>query len=124
MAKFEPKKSWAGKFKNAFRGVSAGIKDQNSFAVHIPVAIAVIVVAALCQISLQRIAILLLCIAIVISAELFNSSIESLAKSITDQEDAYVGRALDIASGAVLVVVAFAVIVGLMILVQPVLDLF
>ena len=124
MAKFKPKKSWAGKFKNAFRGVVVGIKDQNSFAVHIPVAILVIVVAAVCQVSLERMCILLLCIATVMGAELFNSSIESLAKSITDEEDAHIGRALDIASGAVLVVAAFAVIVGLIILVQPVLNLF
>ena len=124
MAKFEPKKSWAGKFKNAFRGVVVGIKGQNSFAVHIPVAILVIVVAAVCQVSLERMCILLLCIATVMGAELFNSSIESLAKSITDEEDAHIGRALDIASGAVLIVAAFAVIVGLIISVQQVLESF
>ncbi|MCP4774306.1 MAG: diacylglycerol kinase family protein [Planctomycetaceae bacterium] len=69
------------------------------------------------------IALLLLCIGTVLTAELFNSSLESLAKAITDQTNQHVANALDIASGAVLLMSLMASIVGALILGIPILQM-
>jgi diacylglycerol kinase len=60
--------------------------------------------------------ILIVCITIVLTAEMFNSSIEALAKAVTKEYDPHIGDALDIASGAVFTAVLGAATVGLLIL--------
>jgi diacylglycerol kinase len=54
-------------------------------------------------------------VAIVLTAELFNTAVEWLAKAVTRTEDPHIEAALDIASGAVLLAAAGAAIVGLLI---------
>lgn len=124
MAPFKPQKSWLRKFKNAARGIAVGIRGQNSFAVHLPVAILVLAIGVICQVGISKLCCLLLCIALVITAELINSSIESLAAAVTDQEDSRIRDSLDIASGAVLAATLFAVIVGLVILLPAIMKTF
>ena len=103
---------WARKFRNAFRGVKEGIYDQSSFRVHFSVAVAVIAAAAALGASLVEWCLLLLCIAGVLTAELFNSALESMAKAITGKSDPHVRNALDIGSAAVLVASVGASLVG------------
>ena len=50
------------------------------------------------------------------TAELFNSALEQLAKAITKEEDPHVRNGLDIASGAVLVAAIGAAVIGLLVL--------
>lgn len=115
---------WIRKFRNAFRGVVAGMEGQSSFVVHIPVAIAVLILAFVLHCSIKEWQTLLLCIGAVLSAELFNSAIESLAKGLCKEHNPEVGRALDIASGAVLVISFVAVIVGLLIFIPRLIVVF
>ena len=110
------KKNWFTKFANAFRGLSVGVKGQNSFYVHIPCAIAVIVCSMLLHVSTVEVCILLICVAVVLAAEFFNSSIEFLAKAITTETNDHIRDALDIASAAVLTISIFSLAVGLIIL--------
>ncbi len=117
------KTGWVRKFRNAFRGIALGMRGESSFHVHLPMAVAVIGVALLLQIETARFCILLLCIAVVISAELFNSSLERLARAITTDHDNHVGAALDIASGAVLLASIGSSTVGVILLLTPLLDL-
>lgn len=124
MAQFKPQKSWLAKFRNAFRGIAVGVRGQNSFVVHLPVAILVLITAAICQVGAMQFCGLLICIALVCTTELINSSLESLASAVTDQEDSRIRDALDIASGAVLVATLFAVIVGLVILLPAIVKTF
>jgi diacylglycerol kinase len=62
--------------------------------------------------------ILLLCITVVLTAEMFNSALESMARAITGESNPYVGRALDIGSAAVLTAAAGAVAIGLLVFVH------
>jgi len=114
MPESQHRSNWLTKFANAIRGVVVGVRGQNSFLVHLPAAIAVAVLAWIFQLDAARCGLLMLCIAAVLAAELFNSSIEAMAKSITRENDPSIRDALDIASGAVLVVAAFAAAVGLL----------
>ena len=117
MAKYQPiRRNWAAKFKFAFYGLLAGIRGQSSFVVHLLITLFVILVAAWLQVELLEWGMLVLCIAIVLAAECFNSALEQMAKAITDQHDEQVGKSLDIASGAVLIAAIGAAIVGIMIL--------
>ncbi len=106
---------WLKKFDNASRGIVAGIKGQSSFAVHLPVALLVIIAAAWFQVTTIEWLVLLLTIALVLTAELINSAVESLARAITQEHHPQIGRALDIAAGAVLVASLFAIVIGLVI---------
>lgn len=111
-------RTWFGKFQDAFRGVTSGIRGQSSFIVHIPVAIVVIAMASFFGVSRWEWCALVLCIVGVLTAELFNSAIEFLSRAVDTEYNENVGAALDIASGAVLVMSIGAVAVGLIIFVQ------
>jgi diacylglycerol kinase len=56
--------------------------------------------------------VLVLCITVVLTAEMFNSAIESMAKAITEEIHPYLKNSLDIGSAAVLVASLGASIVG------------
>ncbi|MDA7859002.1 diacylglycerol kinase [bacterium] len=122
-------RSWVQKFRISFRGLWLGLtgtqspNSLNSFGVHVPIAIVVVLTGVWIGLEPIRLSLLLLCIGTVMAAELFNSSLESLAKAITDQTDQNVANALDIASGAVLLVSLTASIVGALILGIPILQM-
>ncbi len=104
---------WVSKFANALRGVWQGIVGQSSFVVHLSLAAATLVIAVVLRCELWQWCVLGLCIGLVLSLELMNSALESLAKGVCQEENEHVGRALDIASGAVLVVSVIAAVIGL-----------
>lgn len=105
-------RSWPEKFRDAFRGTWLGMRRQTSFRVHFSVAAAVIVCGLVFQVTLIEWCILLLCITIVLAAEMFNSALESIGKAITDEHHYHLGNALDIGSAAVLVASLGASLVG------------
>jgi diacylglycerol kinase len=108
--------SWSRKFAVAFRGVFLAVRTQRSFWVHLPVAVAVLVGAFVHGVTLVEWAILLVCITMVLAAEAFNTALEFLSRAVTEDENHDVRRALDIASGAVMITAIGAAIVGSIIL--------
>ncbi|MBP86229.1 MAG: diacylglycerol kinase [Planctomycetaceae bacterium] len=110
--RYEPPRGWVRKFRNAFRGVVAGERSHSSFLVHAIATAAVIGLGAWFDVSASEWCLLTLCIVAVLTAELFNSSIEALAKSVSEEYDANIRDALDIASAAVLLTAIGAVVVG------------
>jgi diacylglycerol kinase len=119
-----PERSWSEKFRDAFRGVKLGVRGQSSFFVHFFFAVAVIVAAIVLGVSDYREwCLLILCIAGVLAAEMFNSAMELLARCISDQPDARLGRALDIGSAAVLIASVGAAVVGLIIFGRHLMEL-
>ena len=107
-----PERSWACKFRDAFRGVKAGVRGQSTFFVHFFATAAVVAAAAVLRVDLYEWCLLVLCIAGVITAEMFNSALESMAKAITGESDPHLGNSLDIGAAAVLVASIGASIVG------------
>jgi len=116
MDRFQSERTWAGKFRDALVGLGQGIYGQKSFYVHLPVAVAVVLFGLWLQVSIVELSILLLCIAMVLVLELVNSSLEAMSRAITEQYSEALGRALNIASAAVLLASLFSVVVGLIIL--------
>ena len=109
-------RGWVGKFKDAFGGIADGVNGQSSFFVHIPFSIAVIVCAAIFKATILEWTSLIICITLVLALELFNSSLELIAKAITNDFDESIRRSLNIASGAVLVGAIGSATVGITIL--------
>ena len=120
---YQPKpyreRSWAEKFRDAFHGVREGLRGQSSFLVHFFFTAAVIAAAVVLKIRdpIQW-CLLLLCITVVLTAEMLNSSLESLARAITDQNDPHIRTALNVGSAAVLLASIGAGIVGAIIFVN------
>lgn len=114
---------WRRKFACAFRGLYLGIRGQGSFLVHFSMAVAVAACAAGMGVSRQEWLVLLLCVTIVLTAELFNSALESLAKAVTAERNEHIGAALDMGSAAVLMASLGASLIGLLIFVRRLFEL-
>ena len=106
------RRSWPAKFRDAFRGIGIGIRGQSSFQVHMLCAVIVVAAAAASRLSALQWSAVLLCIAIVLVSEMFNTALEALAKAIDTQYHPQLRDALDMASGAVLLSAIGAVVVG------------
>lgn len=118
-----PSHGWGDKFAAAFRGVVVGIRGESSFYVHGFFTVVVPVLAGILGLSRWEWCLLLLCITIVLSAEMFNSSIERLAQALHSQPHPKIADALDVASGAVLLAAVGAAIVGLIVLTHRIWEL-
>jgi diacylglycerol kinase len=105
-------RSWFRKFRDAFRGVKVGVRGQSSFRVHLVVAVVVAAAGIVLKVTLAEWCVLAICVAGVLTAEMFNSALESMAKAITGESDPHLGNSLDIASAAVLVASIGSGIVG------------
>jgi len=106
------KRSWWRKFDDAFRGIFQSIRQQSSYRIHFFFALIVPIVSLLLRLHLWEWCFLILLIAVVIATEMLNSAIETLSRVVTDEYDERIRLALDISSGAVLVVSIFAAILG------------
>lgn len=107
-----PERSLAAKFGSALRGVGLAIRRERNYRVHLAAASAVVVAACVVRATPFEWSILGLCVALVLVAETLNTAIEHLAKAVADRPNEYVGRALDVAAGAVLLAAVAAGIVG------------
>jgi diacylglycerol kinase len=107
-----PRRRWEDKFRDAARGLKLGIRGHSSFSVHF--FFAALVVAAACVLDCEwwQWCVLLGCIGLVLTAELFNSAVETLFRGLDDTTKARVYPSLDIAAGAVLLASITAVVVG------------
>ena len=95
-----------------FAACASGMRGQLSFRVHIVMAIAVIIAATVMRMNMWQWCLLLLCIAGVLTAEMFNSALEHFAKAVEKDHNPQIGEALDTASAAVLFASLGAALVG------------
>ena len=108
----KPPRSWYVKFRDAFRGVILGVRGQSSFAAHFVCATLVVLLGAILRMNWMEWSLLVTCIFAVLTAEMFNSSLETLAKAIDTRRNPHLADGLNIASSAVLLSSIGAVIVG------------
>lgn len=124
MTKYK-KQNFSNTFKNARKGMRLTLKSERNIRVHIFIAILVLISAYCFDFSLVKFCILLLTIAAVISAEMFNSAIEfSLDAIFHNKYCRMVGMAKDIAAGAVMVVTISAVMIGVLLFAPVFANLF
>lgn len=110
-------------FKYAFRGIWM-LLDQPNARIHSIVAVLVLAAGACLGLSAREWTVVCICIGLVLMAEAFNSAIEALADKVSPDYDPLIGRAKDLAAGAVLLVVLGVVAAGLIIFLPKFLALF
>ena len=91
---------------------------------HLWVAVAVVVTAAMMQVSLVEWCILVGAIGVVLVAEIFNTAIESLAKALPVGRHPRIRDALDMAGGAVLLSAVAAAVIGAIVFLHRAGELF
>jgi diacylglycerol kinase len=106
-------RSWRTKFREAFRGIGLVFRHESSFRVHVVVAVWVVALAAVLKCDVAEWAVLLLCIGMVLAAEAFNASIETMFHALDDATKARMTGCLDRVAGAVLLVSLASAAVGL-----------
>jgi diacylglycerol kinase len=107
-----PRQTWRRKFAVAFRGIKLGVRGNSSFFVHIFFTALVVATAVVLRCDLLEWCVLLGCIGLVMTAELFNSAIETLFRGLDEATRERAWPALDIAAGAVLVASITAAALG------------
>jgi diacylglycerol kinase len=107
-----PRRSWRQKFGDAFRGIKRGVRGHSSFSVHFFFAALVVAAALALNCSLVEWCVLLGCIGLVLTAELFNSALETLFRDLPESVRDRAWPALDIAAGAVLLASLTASVIG------------
>lgn len=123
MTKYK-KQNFSNTFKNARKGMRLSIKSERNIRVHLFTASLVLVTAYCLNFSIVKFCILLLTIAGVISAEMFNSAIEfSLDAIFHNRYCRMVGMAKDIAAGAVMLVTISAIMIGVLLFAPPIIQL-
>jgi diacylglycerol kinase len=103
---------WRHKFGFAFRGLKLGIRGHSSFSVHFFFAALVVAGAIALRCGLEQWCLLLGCIGLVLTAELFNSAVETLFRGLDEPTKQRVWPCLDIAAGAVLLASLTAAVIG------------
>lgn len=116
----EPRRTWRDAFRNAWDGVLASLKTERNLRFHTAAAIVVILAALYFRLPARDVAVLLLVIALVITAEMINTAIEAAVDLAAPEWHRMAKMAKDAAAGAVLVAAAFAVFIGVLLFYEPV----
>lgn len=111
-------------FKNAFDGIKNAFATEYHMVIHSYFAIAVIISGVLFQISYVEWLICLLLIGAVFALELINTAIEAIVNMITTDYNFYAKVAKDTSAGAVLVMSIASAVIGLIIFVPKLIELF
>jgi diacylglycerol kinase (ATP) len=110
-------------FRHAGRGFAWAFSSQANVRVHLVAAAVVLVAALLLRFSSIEFVGLVLCFAIVIAAELFNTALEVLIDYAWPEHHPMIGRAKDVAAAAVLVAAIGAAVVGVLLFARHIFHL-
>jgi diacylglycerol kinase len=114
MKKFSFKKLVTS-FGYAFAGLGAGFVREQNFFVMVIIAAIVVVLMFVFGLSPIEKSIIIVMIAMVLSLELVNSSVEKALNHLHPERDPSIKRAKDFLAGSVLLAAIAAVVVGLII---------
>ena len=99
----------------AWKGIRCCIGKEQNLSLHLIATVVTVIAGFLLEITRIDWMIVILCIGVVIAAELFNSAIEKLVDLVSPERHPIAGQVKDIAAGAVLVCAATAAIIGLIV---------
>lgn len=102
-------------FRYAWQGIKCCVGKEQNLSFHLIAAAAVVIAGFYFGITQTEWLMIILCIGMVIAAELFNTAIEKLVDRVSPERNPIAGQVKDIAAGAVLVCAAAAAIIGLII---------
>lgn len=104
-------------FSYALKGIFYMMRTQHNFWIQIIVGLLAVFLGFVFNISRFEWGLVLLSCGMVLTAETFNSAIETLADTVNSEPDPKIGLVKDLAAGAVLISAIAAAIIGLIIFV-------
>jgi diacylglycerol kinase (ATP) len=116
-------KSRIRSFRFAVNGIISLFKHEHNSRIHLLATAATIALGILLKLNFYEWALLILVIGIVFIAELLNSSIESLADRIDNEQNELIMRAKDYGAAAVLISALMSIVVGCLIFIPKLLAL-
>lgn len=111
------------RFKYAINGLIAAIRSEVNMRIHIIASVLVCIAGFYFQISSIEWIVLVLCIVLVISFELINTSIEELCNMVHPEHHPIIKKVKDIAAAAVLVAAVGSVVAALIIFLPKLISL-
>jgi|WetSurMetagenome_2_1015567.scaffolds.fasta_scaffold131768_2 diacylglycerol kinase (ATP) len=108
-------KSVLRSFGFALNGICAFFREEPNSKVHLCAVFIVIVAGIIFKISRVSWMVILLCIGMVVVAEMFNTALEKLVDIISPDENEKAGAIKDMAAGAVTIASLIAAITGLIV---------
>jgi diacylglycerol kinase len=117
-------KKWFNSFGHAWTGILLFFRTERNARIEMVAACVAVGLSLWLQLSAIEFAIILLCIAVVLSAEAFNSTIERLADIHHPGIHPDIKALKDIAAGAVLIASILSFIIGLLLFVPKLISLF
>ncbi|MDA8206879.1 MAG: diacylglycerol kinase family protein [Thermaerobacter sp.] len=111
----KPRNSFWAAFRFAGGGVWHTLRNQRNFRVHVSVAIVVVCIGWIFNLSRVSWALIVLAMALVLGLELVNTGLEALTDLASPGYHRLAGAAKDAAAGAVLVAAAASVVLGLIV---------
>jgi diacylglycerol kinase (ATP) len=109
-------------FNNAFEGIIHVLRTQRNMRIHFAIAVVVIVLALIVNVTKLELIALLISITFVLIAEMINSAIEGAIDIATTSFDPMAKLAKDIAAGAVLLASVNALAIGYLVFAGKVAD--
>ncbi len=111
-------------FKYAFEGIKYAFYNEVNIFVMIIMAIIAMVLGVILKLSYVECLIIVLLIGVILSLELINTAIEAVVDLATEKMHAKAKVAKDCASASVAVLSIFAIILGIMIYLPKIVELF
>lgn len=111
-------------FKYAIEGIISSFKTERNMKIHVLAMIVVIALGLFFKLNKVEWCFIISAIASVISAELFNTAIETVVDMVSPEKNPKAKLVKDIAAGAVLVVAIGAAIIGFIIFGPQIINVF
>jgi len=111
-------------FTYAFNGLKVLFAEEHNSRIHLFATVCVIIAGALLKLSLLEWAAVAFAVGLVFSGEIFNSAIEDLSDVVCPERDDRIKKVKDLAAAAVLVNAIAAAVIGLLVFVPKIIQLF
>jgi diacylglycerol kinase len=113
-------RNWLRNFRFAYEGLIYALSTQRNMKFHFIAAFIVLILALFFSLSKLEILFIILAIALIMVAELFNTAIEKAVDLAMPDQHPVAKIAKDVAAAAVLVTAVFALAVGMIVFYEPV----
>ena len=111
-------------FGYAFQGIFAGIRKERNMKIHCAAAVCVIIAGVIFHISWIKWCLCLILFGLVMALELVNTAVESVVDLVTEEKHPLAKLAKDTAAGAVLIAAIMAAVIGCILFIPEVMELF
>lgn len=110
--------------KFAVNGIKLLLKNEHNARVHLLIALIVIIASYVFSIDAAEFMFIIISIGLVFIVELLNTAIENIANFVEPKWNEKIGEIKDYAAGAVLVSAIVSIIIGLIIFIPKILNVF